>query len=401
MDPLGSLATLTAPELQSVQAQVGRVASTVPNVTDKYDARCNGLVCDIATQGFTCDQAVVNARKARWCTARPAARLRGARPDVARARQLTHTAPRAQGKAAARCGAVQGTTMFNVTRASAGLDVISGTFAGEPYTPVDPGVAAAQAQLQTAYSAGISDAGAVRGLRSAYASVSTLTRPYHIPYEHNCPGALSGRAAPGAARRRPGRAEHAGDRAPRADRVRRAARAAGRRRAVRECAPRRGSTRAAGSACQARRAADGGCRARRQELHVLRVRGAHQRDRPVPRVEAHERRCAPCSAGACKLFLLRAGRRCTLLRARRVLRGRRQRRRAAVIRVSLLRKRQQQSAPGRIDRKRIRSVERRRRTARECPQKRRATSAMRQGLLLTSAGQMLPVLQHQPAACLC
>ena len=167
MDPLGPLATLTAPELQTVQAQVGRVASTVPNVTDKYDARCNGLVCDIATQGFTCDQAVVNARKARWCTARPAARLRGARPDVARARQLTHTAPRAQGKAAARCGAVQGTTMFNVTRASAGLNVIAGAFAGEPYTPVDPGVAAAQAQLQTAYSAGISDAGAVRGLRSA------------------------------------------------------------------------------------------------------------------------------------------------------------------------------------------------------------------------------------------
>jgi len=124
-----------------------------------------GLIRQASKQGNP--QAVVNARKARWCTARPAARLRGARPDVARARQLTHTAPRAQGKAAARCGAVQGTTMFNVTRASAGLDVISGTFAGEPYTPVDPGVAAAQAQLQTAYSAGISDAGAVRGLRSA------------------------------------------------------------------------------------------------------------------------------------------------------------------------------------------------------------------------------------------
>ncbi len=67
-----------------------------------------------------------------------------------------------------------------------------------------------------------------------------------------------------------------------------------------------GSTRAAGTACQAHRTADGGCRARRQELHVLRVRGAHQRDRPIHRVEAHERRCAPCSAGACKLLLLHA-----------------------------------------------------------------------------------------------
>jgi hypothetical protein len=89
VDPLGPLATLTAPELQLVQAQVGRVASTVPNVTDKYDARCNGLVCDIPTQGFSCDQAAVNARKARWCTARPAARLRGTAPAGARARRLT------------------------------------------------------------------------------------------------------------------------------------------------------------------------------------------------------------------------------------------------------------------------------------------------------------------------
>jgi len=73
--------------------------------------------------------------------------------------------------------------MFNVTRATAGLNVIAGAFAGEPYTPVDPGVAAAQAQLQTAYSAGISDAGAVRGCRSARASI--LFYPYPTLYPMN------------------------------------------------------------------------------------------------------------------------------------------------------------------------------------------------------------------------
>lgn len=67
------LATLTAPETTQVQTQVGPVHSVVHNVSRKTDARCNGVLCDIPTLGFTCDQAVVHAHKDKWCTVRPAA----------------------------------------------------------------------------------------------------------------------------------------------------------------------------------------------------------------------------------------------------------------------------------------------------------------------------------------
>ena len=50
-----------------VQAQIGTVASVVRGVRDKRDRAYNGGVCDIATRGFTCDQAVVSAANPKWC----------------------------------------------------------------------------------------------------------------------------------------------------------------------------------------------------------------------------------------------------------------------------------------------------------------------------------------------
>lgn len=56
-----------------MQSQVGPVHSVVHNVSRKTDAMCNGVLCDIPTLGFTCDQAVVHTHKDKWCTVRPAA----------------------------------------------------------------------------------------------------------------------------------------------------------------------------------------------------------------------------------------------------------------------------------------------------------------------------------------
>ena len=67
-----------------------------------------------------------------------------------------------QNKTAAQCGAIQGTTMYNETAATAQLDAVAGAFAGMPWSAVGPGVAAAQAQLQAAYSSTVSNAGPVR-----------------------------------------------------------------------------------------------------------------------------------------------------------------------------------------------------------------------------------------------
>ena len=68
--PDDALATLTADDMQLVQSQIGTVASVVHGVSDKNDPSCNGAQCGIPTQGFTCDQAVVNAHKAKWCMVR-------------------------------------------------------------------------------------------------------------------------------------------------------------------------------------------------------------------------------------------------------------------------------------------------------------------------------------------
>ncbi|KAK9821735.1 hypothetical protein WJX81_000006 [Elliptochloris bilobata] len=148
--PYDALAQLTAPDIQLVQAQVGTVASVVHGVNNKNDPTCNGALCDIPTRGFTCDQAVVNAHKTKWC----------------------------MNKTGAQCGAVQGTTIFNVTAASAGLDAVAGAFAGMPWSPVDPGIAAAQTQLQSAYSSAVSNAGTVPTdvIRNALSTLGTEFR---------------------------------------------------------------------------------------------------------------------------------------------------------------------------------------------------------------------------------
>ena len=75
-----------------------------------------------------------------------------------------------QDKAAAQCGAIQGTTMYNESAATAELDAVAGAFAGMPWSAVSPGIAAAQAQLQAAYSSTVSNAGPVRA-----SSLSSLT----------------------------------------------------------------------------------------------------------------------------------------------------------------------------------------------------------------------------------
>ena len=67
-----------------------------------------------------------------------------------------------QTKTAAQCGSIQGTTMFNETAATAQLDAVAGAFAGMPWSAVGAGVAAAQAQLQAAYSSTVINAGPVR-----------------------------------------------------------------------------------------------------------------------------------------------------------------------------------------------------------------------------------------------
>ena len=61
LNPNDAVATLTAADVALVQAQVGTVASVVHGVRDKRDRTCNGGVCEIATRGLTCDQAVVDA----------------------------------------------------------------------------------------------------------------------------------------------------------------------------------------------------------------------------------------------------------------------------------------------------------------------------------------------------
>ena len=67
LNPNDAVATLTAADVALVQAQIGTVASVVHGVRDKRDRACNGGICDIATRGLTCDQAVVNAANPRWC----------------------------------------------------------------------------------------------------------------------------------------------------------------------------------------------------------------------------------------------------------------------------------------------------------------------------------------------
>ena len=70
LNPNDAVATLTAADVALVQAQIGTIASVVHGVRDKRDRTCNGGVCDIATRGFTCDQAIVNAANPKWCMVR-------------------------------------------------------------------------------------------------------------------------------------------------------------------------------------------------------------------------------------------------------------------------------------------------------------------------------------------
>ena len=70
-----------------------------------------------------------------------------------------------------RCGAIQGTLIYNVSRASAGLNATAGAFSGTPWGPVAPGLAAVQSQLASAYSAAVSDAGTV-GMPSRFTQQS-------------------------------------------------------------------------------------------------------------------------------------------------------------------------------------------------------------------------------------
>lgn len=68
-----------------------------------------------------------------------------------------------------------------MTAATSSLAVIAGAFAGMPWSPIDPGIAAAQTQLQSAYSASVNNAGTVRP-RPVYAhSVDEFAASHSFP----------------------------------------------------------------------------------------------------------------------------------------------------------------------------------------------------------------------------